>query len=76
MFLSFLIYSFDENLSRYYSANLFFDFGFTVRNFPGDVTNIEGGYGFFGAYSYTKRIIKFDQQYLLSTFGYLREATN
>lgn len=70
------IYSFDENLSRYYSANLFFDFGFTVRNFPGDINNIVGGYGFFGAYSHTTRIIKFDQQYLMNTFGYMREVTN
>lgn len=70
------IYSLDENLTRYYSADLFYDFGFTVRNFPGDVTNIEGGYGFFGSYSYTKKIIKFDSQYLLKTFGYLREVTN
>lgn len=70
------IFSFDENLTRYYSADLFFDFGFTVRNYPGDLTNIEGGYGFFGSYSHTKKIIKFDSQYLLKTFGYLREVTN
>lgn len=62
---------YDENLSKYFAADLFFDYGFTIRSYPADITNINGGLGFFGSYSSTKRIIKFDPQYLLKRFGYL-----
>ncbi len=61
----------DDNLSKYYSSDLFFNYGFTVRNFPADFTDITGGFGFFGSYSYTKRVIQFDPKYLLNTYGYL-----
>jgi len=61
----------DDNLSRYFSSDLFFNYGFTVRNFPADFTDIIGGFGFFGSYSYTKRVIQFDPRYLLDTYGYL-----
>ena len=61
----------DDNLSKYYSSDLFFNYGFTVRNFPADFTDITGGFGFYGSYSYTKRVIQFDPKYLLNTYGYL-----
>ena len=67
------VFLFDENLTSYYSADLFFDYGFTIRNYPSDITNINGGLGFFASYSYVKRIIKFDPQYLLKKYGYLSE---
>ena len=67
------VLSFDENLTKYYSTNLFYDFGFTVRNYPSDLTNINGGLGFFGAYVSAKKILKFDSQYALNEFGYLTE---
>lgn len=67
------VFLFDENLTSYYSAELFFDYGFTIRNYPSDITNINGGLGFFSSYSYVKRIIKFDSQYLLKKYGYLSE---
>ena len=66
---------FDENLSIYYILKLYFDYGFTIRNFPSDMTNIEGGLGFFASYSQTKRVIKFDDNYLLKKFGYLPESS-
>lgn len=65
------IYLLDENLTKLYSANLFFDFGFTVRNYPADITNIDGGLGFFSSYSVVRRVIQFDPQYLLKKYGYL-----
>ena len=61
----------DDNLSKYVSSEQFFNYGFTVRNFPADFTDITGGNGFFGSYSYTKRVIQFDPKYLLNTYGYL-----
>lgn len=67
------VFLFDENLTSLYSADLFFDYGFTIRNYPSDITNINGGLGFFSSYSHVKRIIKFDPQYLLKKFGYLSE---
>jgi len=67
------IFLYDENLTSYFSSDLFFDYGFTIRNFPSDITNINGGLGFYASYSYVKRIIKFDPQYLLKKFGYLSE---
>ncbi|OGU65659.1 MAG: hypothetical protein A2499_08475 [Stygiobacter sp. RIFOXYC12_FULL_38_8] len=67
------VLSFDENLTKYYSTNLFYDFGFTVRNYPSDLTNINGGLGFFGSYVSAKKILKFDSQYALNEFGYLTE---
>jgi hypothetical protein len=67
------IYLLDENLTRYFSAGLFFDFGFTIRNFPGSMSNITGGLGFFGSYTYSRLPIRFEDQYLLNRFGYLRE---
>ena len=68
---------FDENLSKYYNSKLYlyFDYGFTIRNFPADMTNIDGGLGFFASYSQTKRIIKCDDNYLLKKFGYLPESS-
>ncbi|MCX6170127.1 MAG: DUF4249 family protein [Ignavibacteriales bacterium] len=66
---------FDENLSKYYNSKLYFDYGFTIRNFPADMTNINGGLGFFASYSQTKRTIKFDDNYLLKKFGYLPESS-
>ncbi len=67
------ILAFDENLTKYFSTNLYYDFGFTVRNFPSDVTNIIGGLGFFGTYVSSKKQLKFDTQYALNEFGYLIE---
>ncbi|MCX6175472.1 MAG: DUF4249 family protein [Ignavibacteriales bacterium] len=61
----------DDNLSKYFSSEQFFNYGFTVRNFPADFTDITGGFGFFGSYSYTKRVIQFDPKYLISAYGYL-----
>jgi len=67
------ILTFDDNLTKYFSSNLFFEFGFTVRNYPSDITNISGGLGFFGAYVSSKKLLKFDSQYALKEFGYLIE---
>lgn len=67
------VFFFDDNLTRFYSAGLFFDFGFTVRNYPGDLSNINGGLGFFASYIHANKIIKFETQYLLNRFGYLAE---
>ncbi|MFA7418380.1 MAG: hypothetical protein WCZ90_01745 [Melioribacteraceae bacterium] len=67
------VLTFDENLTKYFSTNLFYDFGFTVRNYPSDLTNISGGLGFFGSYMSVKKILKFDTQYALKEFGYLIE---
>lgn len=67
------VLAFDENLTKYFSTNLYYDFGFTVRNFPSDVTNISGGLGFFGTYVSSKKQLKFDSQYALKEFGYLIE---
>jgi Domain of unknown function (DUF4249) len=67
------VLSFDENLTKYFSTNLFYDFGFTVRNYPSDITNINGGLGFFGSYVSAKKTLKFDSQYALNEFGYLTE---
>jgi hypothetical protein len=67
------ILSFDENLTKYYSTSLFYDFGFTVRSYPSDLTNINGGLGFFASYLSAKKYLKFDQQYALNEFGYLIE---
>lgn len=67
------VLSFDENLTKYYSTNLFYDFGFTVRNYPSDISNIKGGLGFFGSYVSSKKLLKFDSQYALTEFGYLTE---
>lgn len=67
------VFFFDDNLTRFYSAGLFFDFGFTVRNYPGDLSNINNGLGFFASYVHANKIIKFETQYLLNRFGYLTE---
>jgi hypothetical protein len=67
------IYLLDENLTRYFSAGLFIDYGFTIRNIPGILSNISGGLGFFGSYIHSRLLIRFEDQYLLNTFGYLRE---
>lgn len=67
------IYVMDEYLTRLYSAGLLYDYGFTVRNLPTQISNMSGGLGFFGSYSYSRISIRFEDQYLLNNFGYLRE---
>lgn len=66
---------FDENLTKHYSSKQYFDYGFTIRNFLADIINFEGGLGFFASFSQTKRVIKFDDNYLLKKFGYLPESS-
>ncbi len=65
------VFVLDDNLTKFYSAELFYNYGFTVTDYPGDLSNIEGGYGFFGSFSYSKKTLKFDSNYLLNNFGYL-----
>lgn len=67
------VFVMDENLTRYFSAGLLYDFGFTIRNLPAHISNIDGGLGFMGSYAHSKIAIRFEDQYLLNTFGYLRE---
>lgn len=67
------IFVMDEYLTRYYSAGLLYDYGFTIRNLPTQISNMSGGLGFLGSYSYSKITIRFEDQYLLNNFGYLRE---
>jgi hypothetical protein len=67
------IFVMDENLTRYFSAGLLYDFGFTIRNIPSPISNMNGGLGFMGSYAHSKIAIRFEDQYLLNTFGYLRE---
>ena len=67
------IFVMDENLTRIFSAGLLYDFGFTIRNIPSPISNMNGGLGFMGSYAHSKIAIRFEDQYLLNTFGYLRE---
>lgn len=67
------VLTFDNNLTKYFSTNLFYDFGFTVRNYPADLTNIDGGLGYYGSYLSAIKILKFDSQWTKTTFGYLTE---
>jgi hypothetical protein len=67
------VFVMDENLTRYFSAGLLYDFGFTIRNLPTQISNMNGGLGFMGSYAHSKIAIRFEDQYLLNTFGYLRE---
>lgn len=66
---------FDDGLTRNYRSKLYFDYGFTIRNYPGDVTNINSGLGFFGSYSNVKKLVLFDQRYLSDNFGYLADSS-
>jgi hypothetical protein len=67
------IFSLDQSLTRLYSSSLYFDYGFTIKNYPADYSNILGGLGFFGCYTSTKKTIMFEKQYLKNKFGYLAE---
>lgn len=67
------IFSLDESLTKLYSSTLYFDYGFTIKNYPADFSNITGGLGFFGCYTSSKKLIMFEKQYLKNKFGYLAE---
>ncbi len=68
--VTFEIMNFDEGLSEYYHADLFYNYGFTIRNNPSDFTNISGGKGFFGGYTYMKIEVPFQSNWLMDNFGY------
>ncbi len=65
------VFTFDENLTKYFQSNLYFNLGLTLQNNPSDLSNITNGYGYFASYSYGIRYLKFDPQFLLDEFGYL-----
>jgi len=67
---------FDDNLSKLYSVNLFYNYGFTIKNYPADITNITGGLGYFASYAQETRFVKFDPPYLLNKYGYLADSSD
>ncbi len=60
---------FGESLSKYYSNLFGFLDDFTVRIDQNDYSNVEGGYGVFGAYLKQTRTVRFKDEYIKS-FGY------
>ena len=66
------IYLFDDYLTEYYQSSQYFEMGFTVRSNPADISNIENCYGYFAAFSFVQRKLKFDLTYLLDNFGYIK----
>ena len=65
------VFTFDENLTKYYLADLYFNIGLTLQNNPSDLSNISNGYGYFAIYTYGVRNIGFDPQFILNNYGYL-----
>ncbi len=62
------VFGLDQNLGRYYSANLQ-ENDFTVRLDETDYSNIDGGFGVFGSYSIKKYDIRFTPEFL-TELGY------
>lgn len=69
------ILSLDNNLTKYFRSNLYFDYGFSIRNFPGDYSNVNDGLGFFASYSQISKMVHFDEKYLKNNFGYSMDST-
>lgn len=63
---SILLQLYDENLSIYYSSIQNSSDPYTVNLNENNFTNIEGGYGIFGAYMTKEHKILFDRDYILS----------
>lgn len=63
-----VVFGMDQNLGRYYSANLQ-ENNFTVRLDETDYSNIEGGFGVFGSYVLKKYDIRFIPEFL-TELGY------
>jgi hypothetical protein len=70
------IFSLDDNLTKFYRSNLYYDYGFSIRNYPGDYSNVNGGLGFFASYSEVTKMVKFDEKYLKNKFGYATDSTH
>jgi hypothetical protein len=67
---------FDDSLSKLYSANLFYNYGFTIKNYPTSLTDITGGLGYFASYAQVTHYISFDPPYLMNKYGYLADSSN
>lgn len=63
------LYTFDKNLSGYFSSVAKIDDSFSVSLDEMDFSNIDGGFGIFGAY-YTSRMVTFIDKEYVATFGY------
>ena len=69
------VLTYDNNLSRYFASSAQILDQFSIRLDELDYTNIEGGFGIFGAFIKKRFIIRFDEEYI-GSFGYLPELND
>ncbi len=63
------LYIYDENLSAYYASVGTFQDGFTIKVDQSDFSNVNGGFGIYGAYSIKTLKVAIDREYI-NSYGY------
>lgn len=63
------LYIFDENLSAYYASVGTFQDGFTIKVDQADYSNVDGGFGIYGAFSVKTLPAPIDRAYI-NSYGY------